>query len=68
MLGVKLARAISGRQLIVKAWHGYHGSFADLEAGLEGQGEIAAASRSPASVSSTATRRCSSATPARSPP
>jgi glutamate-1-semialdehyde 2,1-aminomutase len=41
MLGVKLARAVTGRSLIVKAWHGYHGSFADLEAGLEGQGEIA---------------------------
>jgi glutamate-1-semialdehyde 2,1-aminomutase len=41
MLGVKLARAVTGRSIVVKAWHGYHGSFAELEAGLEGQGEIA---------------------------
>ena len=40
MLGVKLARAASGRQLIVKAWHGYHGSYDDLEVGLHGQGEM----------------------------
>ncbi len=41
MLGVKLARAAAGRPLIVKAWHGYHGSYDDLEAGLHGQGEMA---------------------------
>ena len=40
MLGVKLARAASGRQLIVKAWHAYHGSYDDLEAGLQGRGEV----------------------------
>ena len=40
MLGVKLARAASGRTLIIKAWHGYHGSYDDLEAGLHGQGEM----------------------------
>jgi glutamate-1-semialdehyde 2,1-aminomutase len=40
MLGVKLARAASARTLIVKAWHGYHGSYDDLEAGLHGQGEM----------------------------
>src|ERR1700690_718926 len=40
MLGGKLARAGSGRQLIVKAWHAYHGSYDDLEAGLHGQGEV----------------------------
>jgi len=40
MLGVKLARAVTGRPLILKAWHGYHGSYDDLEAGLQGQGEV----------------------------
>jgi len=40
MLAVKLARHVTGRQLIVKAWHGYHGSYDDLEAGLHGQGEM----------------------------
>jgi glutamate-1-semialdehyde 2,1-aminomutase len=40
MLGVKLARAVSGRQLIIKAWHAYHGSYDDLEVGLHGQGEM----------------------------
>jgi glutamate-1-semialdehyde 2,1-aminomutase len=40
MLGVKLARAASGRTVIVKAWNGYHGSYDDLEAGLHGQGEV----------------------------
>lgn len=41
MLGVKLARAATGRPMIVKAWDGYHGSYDDLEAGLHGQGELA---------------------------
>ena len=41
MLAVKLARTIAGRDLIIKAWDAYHGSYADLEAGLEGHGEIA---------------------------
>ncbi len=40
MLAVKLARRATGRQLIVKAWHAYHGSYDDLEAGLQGQGEM----------------------------
>lgn len=39
MLGVKLARAATGRPMIIKAWHGYHGSYDDLEAGLHGNGE-----------------------------
>jgi glutamate-1-semialdehyde 2,1-aminomutase len=41
MLAVKLARAVTGRNVIVKATGGYHGSFEDLEAGLYGRGEIA---------------------------
>jgi glutamate-1-semialdehyde 2,1-aminomutase len=40
MLGIKLARAVMQRPMIVKAWDGYHGSCDDLEAGLYGQGEI----------------------------
>jgi glutamate-1-semialdehyde 2,1-aminomutase len=40
MLGVKLARAATGRPMIVKAWDAYHGSYDDLEAGLHGQGEM----------------------------
>jgi glutamate-1-semialdehyde 2,1-aminomutase len=40
MLAVKLARHVTGRQLIVKAWHAYHGSYDDLEVGLQNQGEI----------------------------
>ena len=40
MLAVKLARYLTGRPLILKAWHGYHGFYDDLSAGLEGQGEI----------------------------
>jgi glutamate-1-semialdehyde 2,1-aminomutase len=41
MLAVKLARAVSQRSVVVKAWHAYHGSYDDLEAGLQGQGEVA---------------------------
>jgi glutamate-1-semialdehyde 2,1-aminomutase len=40
MVGVKLARHVSGKQLIVKAWHAYHGSYDDLEVGLQNQGEM----------------------------
>jgi glutamate-1-semialdehyde 2,1-aminomutase len=40
MLAVKLARRLTGRQVIVKAWHAYHGSYDDLEVGLQGQGEM----------------------------
>lgn len=40
MLGVKLARHVTGRTLIVKGWHAYHGSYEDLEAGLAGAGEM----------------------------
>jgi glutamate-1-semialdehyde 2,1-aminomutase len=41
MLAVKLARRFTGRPLILKLHGGYHGSYSDLEAGLEGRGEIA---------------------------
>lgn len=40
MLGVKLARAVTGRTVIIKAWNAYHGSYDDLEAGLQGAGEM----------------------------
>jgi glutamate-1-semialdehyde 2,1-aminomutase len=40
MLAVKLARHATQRPLIIKAWHGYHGSYDDLEVGLSGQGEM----------------------------
>lgn len=40
MLAVKLARHVSGRQLIIKAWDAYHGSYDDLEVGLAEQGEV----------------------------
>jgi glutamate-1-semialdehyde 2,1-aminomutase len=40
MLAVKLARRLTGRPLLLKAWHGYHGFYDDLSAGLDGQGEI----------------------------
>jgi glutamate-1-semialdehyde 2,1-aminomutase len=40
MLAVKLARHATGREVIVKAWHGYHGSYDDLEIGLQGREEI----------------------------
>jgi glutamate-1-semialdehyde 2,1-aminomutase len=39
MLAVKLARHVSGRREIVKAWDAYHGSYSDLEVGLAGKGE-----------------------------
>lgn len=41
MLAVKLARRFTGKPLILKLRAGYHGSYSDLEAGLEGRGEIA---------------------------
>jgi glutamate-1-semialdehyde 2,1-aminomutase len=41
MLGVKLARHVTQRPVIIKAWHAYHGSYDDLEVGLQGQGEMA---------------------------
>lgn len=40
MLAVKLARHVTGKQLIIKAWDAYHGSYDDLEVGLQNQGEI----------------------------
>jgi glutamate-1-semialdehyde 2,1-aminomutase len=40
MLAVKLARHLTGRQVIIKAWGAYHGSYDDLEAGLQRQGEM----------------------------
>jgi glutamate-1-semialdehyde 2,1-aminomutase len=39
MLAVKLARYTSGCEVIVKAWDAYHGSYDDLEVGLQGQDE-----------------------------
>jgi glutamate-1-semialdehyde 2,1-aminomutase len=39
MLAVKLARYTTGRAVVIKAWDGYHGSYDDLEVGLQGQGE-----------------------------
>jgi glutamate-1-semialdehyde 2,1-aminomutase len=39
MLAVKLARHISGRPVLIKAWEAYHGSYGDLEVGLQGQDE-----------------------------
>jgi glutamate-1-semialdehyde 2,1-aminomutase len=41
MLAVKLARHVSGRPVVIKAWEAYHGSYDDLEVGLQGQGEDA---------------------------
>jgi glutamate-1-semialdehyde 2,1-aminomutase len=40
MLAVKLARHTSGRQIVIKAWDAYHGSYDDLEVGLAGQDEL----------------------------
>jgi glutamate-1-semialdehyde 2,1-aminomutase len=40
MLAVKLARRFTGKPLILKLRAGYHGSYSDLEAGLDGRGEI----------------------------
>jgi glutamate-1-semialdehyde 2,1-aminomutase len=40
MLAIKLARHVTGRPLVLKARHGYHGFYDDLLAGIEGQGEI----------------------------
>jgi glutamate-1-semialdehyde 2,1-aminomutase len=40
MLAVKLARHFTGKPLILKLRAGFHGSYSDLEAGLEGRGEI----------------------------
>ncbi|HUA74004.1 MAG TPA: aminotransferase class III-fold pyridoxal phosphate-dependent enzyme [Solirubrobacteraceae bacterium] len=39
MLAVKLARHVTGKRVVVKAWHAYHGSYDDLEVGLAGQDE-----------------------------
>jgi len=39
MLAVKLARYVSGRPIVIKAWDAYHGSYDDLEVGLQGQDE-----------------------------
>ncbi|HWF31032.1 MAG TPA: aminotransferase class III-fold pyridoxal phosphate-dependent enzyme [Solirubrobacteraceae bacterium] len=39
MLAVKLARHKTGRPVVIKAWDGYHGSYDDLEVGLQGQDE-----------------------------
>ncbi len=39
MLAVKLARFLSARPVVIKAWDAYHGSYDDLEVGLQGQDE-----------------------------
>ena len=39
MLAVKLARYVSARPVVIKAWDAYHGSYDDLEVGLQGQDE-----------------------------
>jgi glutamate-1-semialdehyde 2,1-aminomutase len=39
MLAVKLARHTTGRPVVIKAWEAYHGSYDDLEVGLQGQDE-----------------------------
>lgn len=41
MLASKVARFATGRPLLLKAWHGYHGGYDDLEAGLHHNGELA---------------------------
>ncbi len=41
MLAVKLARYVTERPVVIKAWHAYHGSYDDLEVGLAGQDEEA---------------------------
>jgi glutamate-1-semialdehyde 2,1-aminomutase len=40
MLAVKIARRVTGRPLILKFEHAYHGSYTDLETGLYGRGEL----------------------------
>jgi glutamate-1-semialdehyde 2,1-aminomutase len=40
MLAVKLARHTTGRPVVIKAWDAYHGSYDDLEVGLQGQDEM----------------------------
>jgi glutamate-1-semialdehyde 2,1-aminomutase len=40
MLAAKLSRHVTGRPLLLKAMHGYHGSYDDLEAGLHGLTEL----------------------------
>jgi glutamate-1-semialdehyde 2,1-aminomutase len=40
MLAAKAVRRATGRPLLLKAAHGYHGGFDDLEAGLHGSGEL----------------------------
>ncbi len=41
MLAAKVSRRATGRPLLLKAWHGYHGGYDDLEAGLHDNGELA---------------------------
>jgi len=40
MLAAKLARALTRRPLILKAWGAYHGTYEDFEAGLIGHEEL----------------------------
>ena len=68
MLGVKLARHATGRELIVKFTGAYHGSYDDLEAGLYGIGELEGHARcSASSETSRPSSRPSTAMAARSP-
>jgi glutamate-1-semialdehyde 2,1-aminomutase len=40
ILAAKVARKFTGRDWLMKAWYGYHGSYDDLEAGLYGRGDL----------------------------
>ncbi|MGF7162232.1 glutamate-1-semialdehyde 2,1-aminomutase [Rhodoligotrophos appendicifer] len=40
MIAVRVARAVTGRPLLLKAERAYHGSYPDLEAGLYGVGDM----------------------------
>jgi glutamate-1-semialdehyde 2,1-aminomutase len=40
MVAAKLCRRATGRQLLLKTVHGYHGSYEDLEAGLHGTSDL----------------------------
>ncbi|MDQ2622741.1 MAG: aminotransferase class III-fold pyridoxal phosphate-dependent enzyme, partial [Actinomycetota bacterium] len=40
MLGVKVARKVTDRPMVLKSWGAYHGSYDDLEAGLYGNSDF----------------------------
>ncbi len=67
MLAVKVARAHTGRPIVVKAWDGYHGSFDDLEVGLGGRDESPGRVPWPRSATSTTSSASSPSIQARSP-